>query len=126
MNKAVGVSREEMTLPYYKFFEQPLAEIPAYKLEILKSGPSALPAVPFEQHNLFLVGEDTDFCQLGYGIMPDGTGFVCNQTYMPGVTGEMLDWWFWTPICAIKSGTRKITILHGLTGQTMSATQTCR
>lgn len=94
MNKAVGVSREEMTLPYYKFFEQSLAEIPAEKLEILKSGPSALPAVPFEQRNLFLTGEDKDFCQLGYGIMPDGTGFVCNQTYMPGVTGEMLDWWF--------------------------------
>ncbi len=81
MNKAVGVSREEMTLPYYKFFEQPLAEIPAYKLEILKSGPSALPAVPFEQHNLFLAGEDKDFCQLGYGIMPDGTGFWSQYSY---------------------------------------------
>ena len=60
MNKAVGVSLEEMTLPYYKFFEQPLAEIPAEKLEILKGGPSALPAVPFEQRNLFLAGEDKD------------------------------------------------------------------
>jgi hypothetical protein len=26
--------------------------------------------------------------------MPDGTGYISNLVQMPGVTGEMFDWWF--------------------------------
>ena len=88
--KKVGVSTEEKNLSYYRFFEQDLAEIPQEKLQILKGGPSQIKAVPFEEKNLFLAGKDEAYCQTGYGIMEDGTGFVCNTTYMPGVTGEML------------------------------------
>lgn len=94
MAKKVGVSSEEKALPYFKYFEQPLAPIPEEKLAVLKSGPSKVTAVPFEDRDLFLSGDDKDYCQVGYGIAKDGTAFVCNTTYMPGVTGEMLDWWF--------------------------------
>ena len=94
MSKKVGVSREEMALPYYKYFTQPLAEVPAEKLAVLAGGASKIPAVPFDRRNLFLRAEDGDYCRLGYGVAEDGTAFVCNETYMPGVTGEMLDWWF--------------------------------
>jgi phloretin hydrolase len=34
-------------------------------------------------------------CERGYCVMPDGTGFVAGLTKMPGVTMEMLDWWFY-------------------------------
>lgn len=94
MSEKVGVSREEMHLPYFKYFQQPMAAIPKEKLAVLQGGPSAVQAVPFEERNLFLIGKDSDYCQLGYGLFADGTGFVCNRTYMPGVTSEMLDWWF--------------------------------
>lgn len=90
----VGVSKEEKQLSYYRFFEQKMADIPEEKLEILKSGESEKKAVDFKDKDLFLKGEDTEYCQTGYGIMDDGTGFVCNETYMPGVTPEMMDWWF--------------------------------
>lgn len=90
----VAVSKEEQGLSYYRFYERDLAPIPANKLEILKAGPSSVPAIPFDERNTYLKGEDTDFCQIGYGIAQDGTGFVCNSTYMPSVTCEMLDWWF--------------------------------
>ena len=92
--KKVGVSSEEKKLSYYSFFEKDLAEIPSEKIEILKSGASKVPAVSFSDKDLFLKGEDDEFCQTGFGVMEDGTGFVCNTTYMPGVTSEMLDWWF--------------------------------
>ena len=86
------MSAEEKALPYYKYFEQDLAPIPAEKLVILAEGPGdEKKAVPFERKDLFLAGMDEDYCQTGYGVMDDGTGFVCNTTYMPGVTGEMLD-----------------------------------
>lgn len=92
--KRVGVSQEEKQLSYFKFFERDLAPVPEEKLQILAGGPSGKSGVPFEQKQLFLEGKDTEYCQTGYGVHEDGTGFVCNTTYMPGVTGEMLDWWF--------------------------------
>ena len=93
IGKKVGVSKEEKSLPYYKYFERDLAKIPEEKLKFVES-PSEISAVSFEQKNLFLRGEDKEYCQIGYGVAEDGTGFVCNETYMPNVTGEMLDWWF--------------------------------
>jgi hypothetical protein len=94
MSKKVGVCPEEQALPYYKYYAQPMAAIPEEKLAILAAGPSPVPGVPLEQRNQFLLGRDTEFCQTGFGVHDNGTGFVCNTTYMPGVTGEMLDWWF--------------------------------
>lgn len=92
-HKRVGVSKEEKKLAYYHFFEQEMAAIPAEKLQAWEK-PSAKPAVPFAEKNLYLAGDDADYCQLGYGVAENGTGFVANETYMPGVAGEMLDWWF--------------------------------
>ena len=93
LGKKVGVSKEEKSLSYYKYFERDLAKVPEEKIKLIES-PSEIPAVPFEQKNLFLSGEDKNFCQLGYGVAEDGTGFVANETYMPNVKSEMLDWWF--------------------------------
>ena len=94
MSKKVGVSAEERTLPYFHFFQQDLAPVDPKKLAVLQGGPSSVPAVPFEKRQLFLEGKDGEYCQVGYGVAPNGTGFVCNETYMPGVTSEMMDWWF--------------------------------
>lgn len=93
IGKKVGVSKEEKSLSYYKFFEREMAAIPAEKIKILDA-PSEVEIVPFEDKNLFLKGEDKNFCQIGYGVASNGTGFVCNETYMPNVSGAMLDWWF--------------------------------
>ncbi len=129
MSKKVGVSREEMALPYYKYFTQPLAQVPAEKLAVLAGGASKISAVPFDRHNLFLRAEDGDYCRLGYGVAEDGTAFVCNETYMPGVTGEMLDWWF--PWHRVGSDLRykiwdpRTTISPGPTGAITSVTPQC-
>lgn len=93
MRKKVAVTKEEMKLPYYKFFVRDLAKVPEEKLEAAKHL-SAIPAVSFADRNLFLAGKDGKYCQVGYGTLADGIGFVCNATYMPDVTGEMMDWWF--------------------------------
>ena len=86
------LQRSDRFAVIFKFFERNLARIPDEKLELLKA-PQAVPIVPFEHRNLFLRGEDKEYCQMGYGVAPDGTAFVCNETYMPGVLGEMLSWW---------------------------------
>ncbi|KAK7992303.1 hypothetical protein PG996_012685 [Apiospora saccharicola] len=35
-------------------------------------------------------GGENGWCALG-----DGTAYVASKTRFPGVTGEMIDWWFW-------------------------------
>jgi phloretin hydrolase len=36
--------------------------------------------------------------ETGWCSLPDGVGYTAVRTPMPGVTGEMLDWWFaWHP-----------------------------
>lgn len=89
----VGLSKEEKALPYAKYYEWEMAQVPEEKLKAAEA-PSETKAVAFEERNRFLSGDDGDYCQIGYGIAENGTGFVCNTTYMPGVRGEMLDWWF--------------------------------
>lgn len=93
--RTVGVTREETGLPYYKYFTQPMASVPPEKLALLDQGPLEN-GLPFEDRNMFLSGRDEElgYAQVGWGINRDGTGFVANTTYMPGVTGAMLDWWF--------------------------------
>lgn len=91
----VGVSEEEKKLSYYKYYEQDLAPVLAEKIAILQGGPIAPEkCIPFDERNKFLKGEDDEYANIGFGVAADGTALVCNTTYMPGVTGEMLDWWF--------------------------------
>ena len=87
----VGVSEEEKKLSYYKYFEQDLAPVPAEKIAILQGGPIAPEkCIPFEERNKFLKGEADEYANIGYGVAANGTGLVCNTTYMPGVQAKCL------------------------------------
>ena len=38
-------------------------------------------------------------CDFGWWLLEGGTAMTANPTFLPGVTGEMFDWWFaWHPI----------------------------
>lgn len=84
---------EERKLPYYQYFERDLAPIPREKLDIWR-GPMADPALatPIGERNEFLKGNVK--LEAGFTVAPDGTGFVANSTFMPGVTAEQFYWWF--------------------------------
>lgn len=88
------LTEEEARLTYAKYFSKPLAPIPQEKLDIWKGpcGPASA-ALSFTDRGKFqdaeVPGMENGFC-----IAPDGSGFVANTTYMPGVTVEMFDWWF--------------------------------
>ena len=88
------LTQEEPQLSYAKYFLQPLAPIPQEKLDIWH-GPAADPStvLPFEDRALFQRG-DTPGLRNGFAVAANGTGFVANTTFMPGVTPEMIDWWF--------------------------------
>ncbi|MGL5434664.1 MAG: DAPG hydrolase family protein [Lachnospiraceae bacterium] len=90
----VALTDAEKQLSYVKYFNQELAEVPAEKLAVA-AGPAADPsqALPLEDKNKFLAGADTGI-QIGFCVMDNGLGYLANATFMPGVTVEMVDWWF--------------------------------
>lgn len=89
----VALTPEAKTLPYVKYFYQDLAPIAPEKLAVWQ-GPMADPALatPLESRNDFLRGNVK--LEVGFTVAPNGTGFVANRTFMPGVTPEMFYWWF--------------------------------
>ena len=89
----VPITEEEKKLPYAKYYYRDMAPVPQEKLDIWK-GPMADPALatPIEARNDFLRGKVK--LEVGFTVAPNGTGLVANSTFMPGVTAEMVDWWF--------------------------------
>lgn len=90
----VPITEEEKKLPYAKYYFREMAAIPQEKLDIWQA-PMADPALatPIERRNDFLDDKDIKLA-VGFTVAPNGTGFVANATFMPGVTPEMIDWWF--------------------------------
>ncbi len=79
---------------YYKYYQQPMAEIPADKQEFLKN-----PWQPAE--NYLPIAERNRIFEPGYlpgevGLFetPEGGIMVANKTDFIGSTGAMLQWWF--------------------------------
>ena len=108
----VPVAEEDKKRSYYKYYSEPMVPGDPAKFQKVLAGPiDPSKALPFAQRNrLFEPGYLEE--ELGYCIMPDGTGYLANLTHMPGVTTEMFDWWFAWPAsttCATPSGTPRTT-----------------
>jgi hypothetical protein len=93
------LSEAEKKKPYAKYFYKELAEIPAADLEKVNAGPvgPSLATSVWDRNDLMKPG----YCDIetGYTVMPDGSGFAATLAKMPGVTLDMLDWWFnWHPL----------------------------
>lgn len=92
--KRVPVTEEEKQRSYYKYFEQNMAPAPQESYAAMLGGPLTPDKVlQFKDRNRlfepgYLEGE------IGWAILPDGTGYLANLTKMPGVTPEMFDWFF--------------------------------
>ena len=88
------ITEEERKLTYAKYWHRDLAEIPEEKLQIA-AGPVLDPSevLAFENRNDFICGKYAGK-EIGFCVLKDGTGYVANSTFMPGVTAEMFDWWF--------------------------------
>jgi hypothetical protein len=84
----------ELQRPYAKYVTRPMTPPPAEVFATLARCPidPAL-ALPIERRNDLLKPGYLP-TERGWCIMPDGTGFVAGLTSMPGVTPDMIDWWF--------------------------------
>ena len=95
----VPVSDSDKKKSYYKYYLQPMAEPPAERLNAVKEEPGDIKdALHIRDRNkLFELGDLPG--TFGWWRFVDGTTVLANQTFFPGLTGEMFDWWFaWHPI----------------------------
>lgn len=90
---------EERVKPYAKYYDRPMTAPDPLLLAATRSEP-----IPPEQmlypdrvEMLFQDAPENDL--VGWGIMKDGFGYVSSRIWMPGVTPQMLAWWFaWHPL----------------------------
>lgn len=89
-----ALTAEQKELSYSRYYDMEMTPIPAEKLKILGAGPiDSAKALDIRNRNdLFKPGYLDS--EIGYCVMPDGTGYLANLTVMPDVTPEMFDWWF--------------------------------
>ncbi len=94
MKEKVPATEQDRQKSYFKYYEAPMAQAPRERYEEILRGPiDPRTALSFADRNdLFKPGYLES--EVGYCVMPDGTGYVSNLTKMPGVTVEMFDWWF--------------------------------
>lgn len=87
------LTEAEKAKPYSKYFYKDLASWdPEHMAKMDKPIDPAL-ALPIERISDLLNPGDLD-CEVGWCIMPDGSGFIANHRVWPGVTVEMIQWWF--------------------------------
>jgi hypothetical protein len=93
------LTEAEKSKPYAKYFYKELAEVPAEDLARVNAGPvDPASATPIGDRNDLMKPGYLEV-ETGYTVMPDGSGFAATLVKMPGVTPEMLDWWFnWHPL----------------------------
>ena len=80
------------------YLSRPLSAPDAAVLEAIERGPMES-ARADSRDDLNLLLDPAELPQEnGWCLLPDGCGYVAIRTEMPGVGGEMVDWWFdWHP-----------------------------
>jgi len=84
---------EEKSKPYARYFYLDPAPPDPGMLEKMEKPIDPAKALPIEKMN-DLLNPGYMEVETGYCVMPDGSGYVAVHTKMPGVTVEMLHWWF--------------------------------
>ncbi len=93
-NTLPDLTAEEKTKPYADYYYRKPAPVPEDVQSALAAGPiDPSETLAFEKIN-DLLEPGYHAKETGYCFMPDGSCYVAVLTRMPGVTGDMLDWWF--------------------------------
>lgn len=91
--KRYKLTAEEKAKPYAKYFYREVTPPDPDKLAKMDQPIDPSKALPIERINDLLKPGYLDV-EIGWCIMPDGSGFIANHNLMPGVTVDMLKWWF--------------------------------
>lgn len=89
------LSLDEKSKPYAKYYDLQPAAPDADSLNMIQPGKPMDPgkALPIEAINNLLNPGYLEV-ETGYCVLPNGAGYVAVNTKMPGVTTDMVNWWF--------------------------------
>ena len=88
------LSSAEQAKPYAKYFYRPMVPTPQEITDILDKGPIG-PSLAIQIHQRDdLLKPGYLPAEIGYCLVPDGSGYVAMLIKMPDVTAEMVEWWF--------------------------------
>lgn len=91
----LGIRESEMSnKPYAKFWSPRMAPLPEHAREALLRGPVAAPLLLRLSDAPRLLDPGDLEVENGTGRLDDGALHVAIRTDMPGVSPEMIDWWF--------------------------------
>ena len=87
---------EEEAKPYAKYYHRPVTPPDPDLIAQIKPDEQIDPALALPPERISdLLDPGYHEVETGWCIMPNGTGYLAVHNRMPGVTVEMLDWWFW-------------------------------
>ncbi len=96
----VPLTPEEQARPYAKYYTMDLGEADQAALELMtwdRRIPQDKMLMPEDMNKLLDPGNFE--VETGWGMLDNGAGYIAMRHEMPGVTPEMIDWWFaWHPI----------------------------
>lgn len=103
VHDTIGRRQEEMPRDEGRYWSDETAPVPRNVQAALNSGPMDPKCVlPFKDRNRLMDPGYHDV-EIGYGVDPKGVQYAACLTDMPGVTAEMIDWWFaWHPLHEIR------------------------
>jgi hypothetical protein len=87
------LTAEEKAKVYAKYFYMQPASPDPQQMALMDKPCDAGKAIGPERVNDLLNPGYLDM-EIGWCNLPNGTGFIANRTQMPGVTKEMIEWWF--------------------------------
>ena len=91
---------EEQARPYAKFYSMEFPAPDPATVALMardRQVPQEQMLVPEDLNKLLDPGNFET--EVGWGMMDNGAGYIAMRHEMPGVTVEMVDWWFaWHPI----------------------------
>ena len=91
--KKTELTAEEKLKPYSKYFFNLPPKPEPKKLAVMEKPIDPGKALPITQINDMLNPGYFEV-EAGWCILPDGAAYISNYTQMPGVTVEMINWWF--------------------------------
>jgi hypothetical protein len=92
--RQLGYSESDRAKPFAKYWNPVMRPLPAHAVDALHRGAVAEPLIPgVEQAQETLFG-GKPVIETGYALHANGAMHVNILTDMPGVSPEMVDWWF--------------------------------
>lgn len=89
----IELTEKEREKSYAKYFNMPYPPVAEETLAQMAESMDPAFALPLENLNDLLKPGYLPR-EVGYCMMPDGSGYVSSYVKMPGVTREMIEWWF--------------------------------